>query len=112
MLGKDAALAADETLEFVGLLKQSIRRTWRAVRYDGVAFHLAKAQAAAAGAALHGLARQDLDGAARARVNLVLHHVAQLLVVSGTDKDARIHHPPRHAVDESLVSFALVAHLV
>ena len=49
-------------------------------------YHLAKAQAAVARAALGRLAAHELDGPARARVVLVGRHVAQALVVGDAQK--------------------------
>ena len=76
---------------------------------DAVALHLAKAQAAVTGAALDRLARQDLDGPAAARVDLVVHHVLQALVVGGPQEDLRLQLPPRVAVVHHHPAAALVA---
>lgn len=52
--------------------------------------------------ALHGLAVQDLDRAPGPGVNLVIHHVLEPLVVSGTHKDLRCQLPARKAIIQDL----------
>lgn len=60
------------------------------VRDEAVPLHLAEAETAVAGAALGGLARECHARPAGTRVNLVKHHVLELLVVDRAHEDVRL----------------------
>ena len=59
----------------------------RAVADDAVPFHFAKSKAAISGSTLHGLPGQYLDRPPAPRVDLIVHHVLQALVVGGVQED-------------------------
>ena len=81
----------------------------RAVGYDAVTLHLAKAQAAIAGAPLHGLACQDLDRPTAAAVDLIIHHVLKALIVGGVEEDLCLHLAPCVPVVHDFPAARLVA---
>ena len=56
------------------------------------------------GAALHGLAVEDLDRAAGTGVDLVVHHVLETLVVGGTEEYLSIHLAARVSVVQHLAT--------
>mmetsp|Transcript_15972 Transcript_15972/g.60416 ORF Transcript_15972/g.60416 Transcript_15972/m.60416 type:complete len:683 (-) Transcript_15972:428-2476(-) len=109
----EPAALADVDAVGVAVEEHSLLQERRgAVRDDAVALHLAKAEAAVLSTPLHGLAREELHGAAAARVHLVVHHMLQALVVHGAEEDLGLHLPPGVAVVHDLVSGALVADLL
>ena len=69
---------------FEEAFSQELRGT---VRNLTIALHLTEAQTSVARSSLHRLPVEDLDGTAGTRVNLVVDHVLESLVVSGTKED-------------------------
>mmetsp|Transcript_6455 Transcript_6455/g.19394 ORF Transcript_6455/g.19394 Transcript_6455/m.19394 type:complete len:390 (-) Transcript_6455:2323-3492(-) len=82
------------------------------MRDHAISLHFSKPQPAVARSALHGLPREDLRGPARARVNLVVHHMLESLVVRRVHEDHGVELAARVAVVHALVASALVAHLL
>eukprot|EP00958_Prasinococcus_capsulatus_P024158 scaffold3740_cov322-Prasinococcus_capsulatus_cf.AAC.4 len=80
-----------------------------AVGNHAVTLHLTKAQAAVACAPLHGLPREDLHGASCARVDLVVNHVLQPLVVRWAQEDLGVQHAASVTVVHRFVAAQLVA---
>mmetsp|Transcript_16479 Transcript_16479/g.64296 ORF Transcript_16479/g.64296 Transcript_16479/m.64296 type:complete len:1268 (+) Transcript_16479:614-4417(+) len=111
--GEEATVVADVDAVGVGLREEALLEELRgAVGDDAIALHLSEAEAAVARPALHGLAREVLQGAARARVDLVVHHVLEALIVGGPDEEVRLQLPAGVAVVEHFVAVALVAAVV
>lgn len=77
-----------------------------------VPFHLPETQASVSRPTLHGLPDEDLKGASGPRVDLVVHHVLQSLVVSGPQEDLGVDLPAGVAVIHDLVASQLVAVLL
>ncbi len=71
------------------LLLFSLLLLFFTVADEAIALHLAEAQTALARPALARLPRQVGLGAARARMDLIEHHVLQLLVVDRAKEDVR-----------------------
>ena len=89
----------------VGLVKETFLEELRgAVGDDTIALHLTETQASLARTTLYGLAREHLQGAASTRVDLVVDHVLEALVVRGTDKDERLELATREAVVHGFVT--------
>lgn len=59
------------------------------VRNHTITLHFSETQTTISGTTFDGLARHDLNWASGTRVNLVVHHVAQTLVVCRTEEDLR-----------------------
>mmetsp|Transcript_19783 Transcript_19783/g.45566 ORF Transcript_19783/g.45566 Transcript_19783/m.45566 type:complete len:498 (-) Transcript_19783:580-2073(-) len=83
-----------------------------AVRDHAIPLHLAKAEAAVARAPLHRLPREQSDRPARARVDLVIHHMLEPLVVGWAQKHVRLHSPPGVPVEHHLKTALLVAKIL
>ena len=75
---------------------------------DAVALHFTEPQAAVACAALNRLPRQDLHRTPAPRVDFVVHHVLEALVVGRSQEDLRLQLPPRVPVVHHLPPAALV----
>mmetsp|Transcript_4552 Transcript_4552/g.10203 ORF Transcript_4552/g.10203 Transcript_4552/m.10203 type:complete len:253 (-) Transcript_4552:85-843(-) len=83
-----------------------------AMRDNAVTLHLPKAQTTIPRTSFHRLARQNLVRSTSTRVNLIVHHVAQPLVIRWPEEDLSLHHPSRVAVIHRLVPSTLVPKLV
>mmetsp|Transcript_37572 Transcript_37572/g.94847 ORF Transcript_37572/g.94847 Transcript_37572/m.94847 type:complete len:646 (-) Transcript_37572:1836-3773(-) len=110
---KEARALAHVHAVRVTLVKQALlEEGGGAVRDDAVALHLTKPQPAVARAALHRLPVQHLQRAARARVDLEVHHVLQALVVGGVQEDLSLQLAARVSVVHDLPPSVLVPHVV
>mmetsp|Transcript_21954 Transcript_21954/g.54083 ORF Transcript_21954/g.54083 Transcript_21954/m.54083 type:complete len:311 (+) Transcript_21954:323-1255(+) len=78
------------------------------MRDHTVALHLPKAQPPVPRPPLHGLPVEHLRGPPRARMDLVIHHVLQALVVRGPEKNESIQGLARVAIIQTLVAMPLV----
>eukprot|EP00042_Codosiga_hollandica_P059448 m.916303 g.916303 ORF g.916303 m.916303 type:complete len:306 (-) comp60162_c0_seq1:2712-3629(-) len=78
------------------------------VRDHAVALHFTNTQAAVTRTTLHRLTGKDLHRSARARVDLVVHHVLESLVVRGSEVNLCIELAAGEAVVEHLVSVFVV----
>mmetsp|Transcript_28574 Transcript_28574/g.54587 ORF Transcript_28574/g.54587 Transcript_28574/m.54587 type:complete len:354 (-) Transcript_28574:2764-3825(-) len=98
----------------IRVVKQAFLEEVRgAVRNHAVPLHLPESQPAVARAALHGLPSENLHGPARARVDLVVHHVLEPLVVGGPQENlASLEHAAGVPVVHGFVAALLVAALV
>lgn len=79
------------------------------MRNHTVTLHLAEAKTSVAATTLSRLASQDLGRASPTRVNLVLDHVLESLIVSGTEEDHHLHLLASEAIVHNLVSTHLIA---
>jgi hypothetical protein len=77
-----------------------------------VALHLSESKTTLARTTLQRLSREHGERAARPRVNLVVDHVLEALVVRRTEEDLRLHLHARVAVVHHLVAALLQAQLV
>eukprot|EP00962_Isochrysis_galbana_P042385 scaffold15837_cov99-Isochrysis_galbana.AAC.3 len=87
-------------------------RTRHSVGGAPVALHLSEPQPAVARAPLHRLAREQRDRPAGARVDLVVDHVLEPLVVGGAQENGRLEPPARVAVEHDLEATLLVAEVL
>jgi hypothetical protein len=71
---------------------------------DAIAFHLTETKASLTSTTLYWLARQDLQRSTSARVDLVIHHVLQTLVVRGTNENQRLELAAGEAIVHCLVT--------
>ncbi len=65
-------------------------------------FRVVKETDTSPGSTLHGLPVEDLNGASRAGVDLVVHHVFETLVVSWAQENLRVQLPARVPVEQYL----------
>jgi hypothetical protein len=82
------------------------------VSNDAISLHFSESESSVASSAFQGLASELGDGTATARVDLVVHHVLETLIVGGAQKDAGRHESASVAVKHGLVSSLLIARLV
>lgn len=54
---------------------------------DAISLHLTKAQTTFAGSTFNRLPRQDLDRPPPSRMDLVIHHMFEALIVGGVQED-------------------------
>ena len=91
-------------------LKQTLlQKGRRTVRNHTITLHFTEPQTTVAGTTLDGLPRHDLHRTARTRMDLVVDHVAQALVVRGTKEDLGAQLTARVAVVHDLEAPRLVA---
>lgn len=94
-------------------LEQSLSQELRgSVGNLTIALHLAETETTVPGPTLHGLAHQNLHGASGSRVNLVVHHMLEALVVGGAQEDLRLQFAPCVTIIHDLVTTQLVAIVV
>lgn len=74
-----------------------------------ITFHLSETETTITSTTLDGLARHNLDRTARPSVNLVVYHMAETLVVSGSEEDLRAELFARVAVEHDFKASRLVA---
>mmetsp|Transcript_6146 Transcript_6146/g.17625 ORF Transcript_6146/g.17625 Transcript_6146/m.17625 type:complete len:202 (-) Transcript_6146:960-1565(-) len=99
------AVLADMHLKGVGGDHQPLQQQHAStVPDEAVSLHLTKTQAALPGAPLRGLPSQHHPWAAGARVNLVQHHVLQLLVVHGPHEHVSLQRLPSDAGSEEVLA--------
>ena len=111
--GDQAAEVAHVYAVRIGDLEQPLPQELRsAVRNLTISLHLSETETAVPGSALHGLSHQNLNGASGSRVNFVVHHVLEALVVGGAQEDLRLQFASRVTIVHDLVSSQLVAVVV
>ena len=111
--GNQPALLANVDSVSVGLIHQSfLEERGSTMTHDAISFHFPETKTTISRAALHRLTSQDLHRPAPARVNLIVYHVLQALVIRRTDEDLRVQHAPRVTVVHDFVTTLLVATLV
>lgn len=94
---------------WIGNLEQPLPQELRgAVGNLTISLHLSETETTVPGSALHGLTHQYLYRASRSRVNFVVHHMLEALVVGGTQEDLRLQLAPRVTIVHDLVSSQLV----
>ena len=82
----EAALIANVDVIWIGDLEEALFEELRgAVRNLTIALHFAEAKAAVARSALHRLAIHHLHGTASARMDFVVDHMLEALIVGGAD---------------------------
>mmetsp|Transcript_27537 Transcript_27537/g.79232 ORF Transcript_27537/g.79232 Transcript_27537/m.79232 type:complete len:209 (+) Transcript_27537:609-1235(+) len=89
-----------------------LKHLGRPVGNHAVPLHLTKPKAALSRPALHRLARQHHHRPPNSRVDLVVDHMLEPLVVGGPDEDARIQPTAGVAVEQHLHPVLLVAECV
>ena len=77
-----------------------------------VSLHLAKSEASVASTSRRGLSGEDLSGTSATRVNFILHHVLEALVVRRAQKDHHLHLLSSEAIVHDLVAAKLVSQAV
>lgn len=77
-----------------------------------ISLHLSETESSVASAPLHRLPGQDLDRSAAARVDFVVHHMLQALVVGRVQENLRLQLPPSVPVVHSLPPLALIPRTV
>ena len=86
--GDQTALLAHVNSVRVRLVHETFLKERRGtVTHDTIAFHLTETQTTISGSTLHRLTRENLHRTATARVNLVINHVLQALVIRRTDEN-------------------------
>lgn len=93
----------------IGHLEQALpQKLRRPMRYLTIALHLPKTQSTIPGTPLHRLSHQNLQGATRPRMDLIVHHVLQALIVRGAQEDLRVNFPPCMPIVHDLVPSQVV----
>ncbi len=77
--------------------------------YLTVPFHFTESETTVPTTTLHGLSIEDLDGTAGSRMDLVVDHVLEALVVGGTQEDLGVQFATSEAVVHDFIACVLVA---
>ncbi len=94
----------------IGDLAQALlEEKGRTVRDDAVALHLTKTETTLTRSTLHRLLDENLQWAPRARVDLVVDHVLEALVIGWAEKDLRVDLAACVSVVEDLVAILFKA---
>lgn len=77
-----------------------------------ITFHFAETKSTIAGPSLHRLADQNLDGTTSSRMDLVVHHMLETLIVGRTEEDLGVDFASSVSVVHYLVATQMVAILL
>lgn len=111
--GDDSAEVANVDAVGIGNFKETLAQELsRSVGDLTISFHLSESETAVAGTTFHGLADEDLDRTSGSRVDLVVHHVLETLVVGRAEKDLSAELATSVAVVEHFVASQVIAVLL
>lgn len=89
--GNQSAEIADVHAIRIGYLEQALtQELGSTVRYLTITLHLTETKSTVAGSALHGLSHENLNGTASSRMDFVVHHVLETLIICWSQKHLRI----------------------
>lgn len=112
-LADEATDLADMHVVLVTYFEEALlQEAGGSVRYHAVTFHLSETETAVSGSTFSGLSGQDLHGASSSGVHLVVDHVLESLIESGSQEDHDLHLLASEPIVHDFVSSELVPETV